>query len=120
NAAAWEFPGVAGEKREVAAYERTRWTIHLATLDTALLSMLGEAQIEDADIAATLDEALASSLWSRRLSRRTSKVQNALTSGLLARARYVWANSTPIKRKAYFLAGVGLQTGHALDTIATR
>jgi superfamily II DNA/RNA helicase len=118
NAAAWEFPAVAGEKAEVTEYERARWAVHLATLDTALLSMLGEAQIEDADIAATLDEVLASSLWSRRLNRKSEQLQNALKTGLLTRAKYVWRHSTPVQRRGYFLAGVGLQTGHILDAVA--
>ena len=120
NAAAWEFPTIAGEKAELTEHERARWAVHLATLDTALLSMLGEAQIEDAAIAATLDEVLASSLWSRRLNRKSEELQNALKSGLLTRAKYVWGHSTSVQRRGYFLAGVGLQTGHALDAIAGR
>jgi superfamily II DNA/RNA helicase len=118
NAAAWDFPVVAGEKAELTDRERGRWSVHLATLDTALLSMLGEAQIEDHEIAATLDEVLSSSLWSRRLNRKTEGLQNVLKSGLLARAKHVWSNSTAVQRRGYFLAGVGLQTGHALDAIA--
>jgi hypothetical protein len=36
----------------------------------------------------------------------------------LSRARHVWANSTGPQRRGYFLAGVGLNTGRALDQIA--
>ncbi len=120
NAAAWEFPPVAGEREETTELERGRWAVHMATLDAALLSMLGESEIEDVQIAETLDEVLSSSLWARRLERKSEDLRNALKSGLLARARYVWSRSTSVQRRGYFLAGVGLQTGHALDAIATQ
>ncbi|MGJ5051641.1 DEAD/DEAH box helicase [Bradyrhizobium oligotrophicum] len=120
NAEAWNFPTITGEKAELTEYERRRWVVHLATLDTALLSLLGEVQIEDAQIAATLDEILTSSLWSRRLNRREEGFRSAMKVGLLARAKYVWGHSTPTQRRGYFLAGVGLQTGHALDAIAAQ
>jgi superfamily II DNA/RNA helicase len=120
NATAWDFPAIAGEKAETTAYERGRWAVHMATLDTALLSMLGETEIEDAKIVETLDELLSSSLWARRLQRKPEDLQNVVKSGLRARAQYVWTHSTAIQRRGYFLAGVGLQTGHALDAIAAQ
>jgi hypothetical protein len=118
NAAAWEFPELAGEAAEVQERERTLWRNHLAWLDTAILSLLGEQQIAEADIAAALDEILASSLWDRRLVRHTAEGRQAITSGLLGRAKHLWANSTAPQRRGYFLAGVGLNTGSALDQIA--
>jgi superfamily II DNA/RNA helicase len=120
NAAAWDFPSIAGEQAEKTEYERNRWAVHLATLDTALLSLLGESEIEDVQIAETLDEILSSSLWARRLERKTEALRSVLASGLLARAQHVWRHSTSVQRKGYFLAGVGLQTGHALDVIAAQ
>ena len=39
---------------------------------------------------------------------------------MIGRSRVVWANSTPQQRRGYFLAGVGLGTGHALDAIAAQ
>jgi hypothetical protein len=38
---------------------------------------------------------------------------------LLVRARYIWSRSTVAQRRGYFLAGVGLGTGHALDAMAS-
>ncbi|MGA7485590.1 MAG: hypothetical protein WBW74_01430, partial [Xanthobacteraceae bacterium] len=39
-------------------------------------------------------------------------------AGLVSRSRFIWSQSTAARRRAYFLAGVGLTTGHALDAIA--
>lgn len=36
----------------------------------------------------------------------------------MSRGRLIWSQSTAARRRGYFLAGVGLTTGHALDTIA--
>jgi Helicase conserved C-terminal domain len=70
NALAWEFPELPGESPEERERQRTLWRNHLTWLDTAILSLLGEQEIEDADIAAMLDHILASSLWERRLARQ--------------------------------------------------
>jgi superfamily II DNA/RNA helicase len=118
NAAAWEFPELAGEAAEQQEHERSVWRNYLAWLDTAILSLLGEQEIAEADIPAALDEILASSLWERRLTRHTAEGRQAIKSGLLGRAKHLWANSTAPQRRGYFLAGVGLTTGSALDQIA--
>jgi hypothetical protein len=34
------------------------------------------------------------------------------------RAKFLWANSTPVQRRSYFLAGVGYETGRSLDEVA--
>lgn len=41
-----------------------------------------------------------------------------LKAGLVSRSRLIWSQSTAARRRGYFLAGVGLTTGHALDAIA--
>lgn len=113
--AAWSFPTLPGETLEVAQLERSRWATFLTTLDTAILSMLGERDVADEDIETTLDEVLASSLWSRRLLSRKEGVRQMLKAGLVARTRYIWGRTTTSQRRGYFLAGVGLGTGEALD-----
>ncbi len=118
NAAAWNFPEVPGEKPKDRDDARKEWEQHLATLDTAILSLIGEEDVPDADIEATLDAILQSSLWQRRLLRKSVEARVALKSALLARSRHIWANSTPVKRKGYFLAGLGLEAGQALDAVA--
>ncbi len=118
NAAAWTFPEVAGEevdKRERALKE---WERHMATLDTAILSLIGEADVPDDQIEAALDNILQSSLWQRRLLRVDDASRAAYRTTLLTRSRHIWANSTAATRRGYFLAGLGLEAGHALDAIA--
>jgi superfamily II DNA/RNA helicase len=119
NAEAWSFPEVAGEKPEIREVALSAWDTYLATLDTAILSLIGEKEIADADIPAALDDILQSSLWERRLNRRSDEVKAALKAGLVSRSRQIWAQSTAVKRRGYFLAGIGLKAGHALDAMAT-
>lgn len=118
NAEAWSFPELLGEDPDRAARERRAWDGYIASLDTAILSLLGEAEVQDADLPLALDTILHSSLWERRLRRRTEGVANLLKVGLLARSQHIWARSTPIRRRGYFLAGVGLATGQALNAMA--
>ncbi|MGQ5761983.1 DEAD/DEAH box helicase [Serratia sp. IR-2025] len=118
NAAAWIFPEVENEKPEEQERARTDWEQHVATLDTAILSLLGENDVPDEAIEDALDGILQSSLWQRRLLRHNEQEQQVLKAGLVSRSRFIWSNSTAILRRGYFLAGVGLATGHALDAIA--
>lgn len=118
NAAAWTFPEVANEKPEDRERALADWERNVATLDTAILSLIGENDIPDEDIEAALDDILQSSLWHRRLQRQDAPVQQVLKAGLVSRSRLIWDQSTAARRRGYFLAGVGLTTGHALDAIA--
>lgn len=113
--AAWEFPALASESTEEAGDARQRWVQHLASLDTAIFSLLGDTFVLDAEVEAKLDEILVASLFQRRLARYKEDVQKLLPAGLHARAKYIWRNSTPSQRRGYFLAGVGLAAGKALD-----
>ncbi len=115
---AWEFPVLPTESSDVNEQERGRWSGYLTTLDTALLSMLGEQEVPDDQIEAMLDDVLTSSLWTRRLQHRTAAVQQLLKTGLVARAKFIWGRTTATQRRGYFLAGVGLATGEALDANA--
>jgi superfamily II DNA/RNA helicase len=119
NAAAWTFPEVANEKPEDRERALADWERHVATLDTAILSLIGENDIPDDGIEAALDDILQSSLWHRRLQRQDAPVQQVLKAGLVSRSRLIWNQSTAAQRRGYFLAGVGLTTGHALDAIAS-
>lgn len=119
NAAAWTFPEVENEKPEDRAFALTEWERHVATLDTAVLSLIGESDIPDEGIEGALDTILQSSLWQRRLLRQDEPAQMALKAGLVSRSRLIWSESTAERRRGYFLAGVGLATGQALDAIAT-
>lgn len=118
NAAAWTFPEVAKEKAPRRERIHKEWEQSIATLDTAILSLIGETDVADQDIETALDAVLQSSLWHRRLLRQSEASQAALRSTLLARSRYIWARSTAATRRGYYLAGLGLEAGHALDAIA--
>ncbi|SEJ06948.1 DEAD/DEAH box helicase [Achromobacter sp. NFACC18-2] len=116
--AAWEFPKVSDESVEDAASEASKWRSYMTSLDTAILSLLGDQAVPDDEIEARLDEALASSLFERRLKHRKAHVVKALKTTLVARAKFVWSHSTAAHRRGYFLAGVGLETGRLLDARA--
>lgn len=118
NAAAWTFPEVVNESPEVRARAFTDWERHVATLDTAILSLIGDNDIPDAGIEGALDAILQSSLWHRRMLRQDGQIQRVLKAGLVARSRHIWSQSTAAGRRGYFLAGIGLRTGQALDAIA--
>lgn len=116
---AWEFPEVAGESHVAAQEALGKWQSHLMSLDTAIFSLLGDTQVSEDELEGKLDELLASSLFKRRLARKNEAVQTALTAGLVTRAKHIWANTTAQQRRGYFLAGVGLATGKALDEKAS-
>ncbi|WP_175766179.1 DEAD/DEAH box helicase [Burkholderia ambifaria] len=118
NAAAWAFPEIANEEPEDRQRALADWERHIATLDTAILSLIGDNDIPDEGVEVALDDVLQSSLWHRRLLRQNEQTQQALKAGLLSRGRLIWSQSTTARRRGYFLAGVGLTTGHALDAIA--
>lgn len=113
--AAWEFPVVAVETVGEATEARQQWNQHLASLDTAIFSLLGETFVLDTEVESKLDEILVASLFQRRLARHNEGVRRLLPAGLHARAKYIWRNSTATQRRGYFLAGVGLAAGQALD-----
>ncbi|RUP29432.1 MAG: DEAD/DEAH box helicase [Curvibacter sp.] len=113
--AAWDFPELPGEWTRTAEEARSSWPGYVTSLDTAIFSLLEDGDIAADQVEAKLDEVLTSSLFARRLQRQTSWIKDALLGGLKARARLIWANTTPAQRRGYFLAGVGLATGQALD-----
>jgi superfamily II DNA/RNA helicase len=118
NAAAWTFPEMTREKPEARDKALAAWERHIATLDTAILSLVGESDVPDEGIEAALDDILQSSLWHRRLQRYNEPSRRIFRATLVARSRLVWKQSDATRRRGYFLAGVGLSAGHALDAIA--
>mgnify|MGYP003600506919 CR=1 FL=1 len=118
NAMAWNFPELDSEGPEKSVVSRADWERHIATLDTAVLSLIGENEVEDGDIESALDDILQSSLWQRRLLRLEGQAQQALKTGLKSRAGLIWSQTNSIQRRGYFLAGIGLTTGKTLDALA--
>ena len=118
NTAAWEFPTATGEdevKRELAA---SQWRRFLPVLDTALLSLVGEEEVPVDELSMRLDQLLSSSLWQRQIARFEEKTRALFQATLEGRAKAIWAQSTSSQRLGYFLAGVGLTSGQALDALA--
>lgn len=111
----WTFSALPGEDVDTVADEARNWGSYITYLDTAVLSMLGEDDVADADIEAALDTALASSLWTRRIARAQSEAQPFYRQLLIQRARFIWGQTTAAQRRGYFLAGLGLETGQQLD-----
>lgn len=118
NASAWSFPEVPNEEPEDRDRALADWERYVASLDTAILSLIGQEDIPEAGIEAALDTILQSSLWHRRLLRQNKDIQRVLKAGLVSRGQLIWNQSTAQARRGYFLAGVGLSTGLALDAIA--
>ncbi len=112
---AWEFPVLTIETPRIREEEKAKWPSHLMSLDTAIFSLFGDSEIPDDDIESALDEILQSSLFYRRLARKSDNTKRALIGGLVARTKFIWRNTTSTERRGYFLAGVGLATGQALD-----
>jgi hypothetical protein len=118
SADAWNFPVVAGETAIKSEENNKAWKQHLVSLDTALLSLIGGNEIPDTEIENALDVILQSSLWQRRLNHHDDNSKELFNSLLTQRGKYIWSASTVPQRKGYFLAGVGLETGLMLDSIA--
>ena len=118
NATAWDFPEVGDEADGPRNRALRDWQHHLSILDTAILSLCGDTESTAAEIAKGLDEILSSSLWERHLSRKPAQVRNLLDGALRDRAQVMWSMTTAAQRKGYFLAGIGLASGIALDAIS--
>ena len=96
NAAAWTFPEIAGEKPTSGSARLNEWERHMATLDTAILSLIGEADVPDDRIEVALDTILQSSLWQRRLLRSDDASRLRYRVTLASReAGYIWASRPP-------------------------
>lgn len=117
--AAWDFPSIPAEPHATTAIEAANWRSYMTSLDTAILSLLGDQAVPDEEVEKRLDAALASSLFTRRLKHLGAPTQKVLKGTLAARARYVWSSTTVAQRRGYFFAGVGYETGKALDAQAS-
>ncbi|PAQ05293.1 DEAD/DEAH box helicase [Mesorhizobium temperatum] len=115
NAEVWDFGHAMVPVGQVTELSEEQWNEYLTTLDTAILSLLGDKEIADVNLEKTLDAVLASSLFERRLARRKEAQHAAFRGLILARAKHLWRNSSARQRRGYFLSGVGLKTGQMLD-----
>ncbi|HKZ02361.1 MAG TPA: helicase-related protein, partial [Pyrinomonadaceae bacterium] len=79
NAQAWNFPALSHESTEDSDVQKRQWQQHLATLDTAILSLMGEQEVPENEVVLRLDQILASSLWERRLNRRSDELKTVFS-----------------------------------------
>ncbi|WP_440636628.1 DEAD/DEAH box helicase [Bradyrhizobium sp. PUT101] len=108
---AW-FPGDWPEDTEtmVSLVER---------LDATVLGLIEALDTDSANLPALLDAALTGSLWARQVARLSTESKGHQLWIMTARARLIWTKSTAAQRRAQFAMGVGLESGLALDAIAT-
>lgn len=118
NSGAWEFPQIPLESDDQSGQAMSRWHRDLAILDSAVLSLVDQDEVSVDELSVRLDEVLSSSLWERQMARYKERSQTLLRDALVGRARFIWGQSTAAQRRGYFLAGVGLVSGQALDTLA--
>ena len=89
NAPAWDPPRPAGVLTEAQRKKQEnfefQWGIDLASLDSALLSLVQQDVAREA-LAHAIDEALRSSLWQRTLLRQNETIQRVARAVLQARA----------------------------------
>lgn len=111
NSGAWDFSDVAAEKLQMSAAD---WDRDIASLDAALLALL-DASTDESDLAETLDDALAGSLFARQLEQYQDAEQKLIRGFVAARAARVWGQTTEPQRKGYHAAGIGLTAGQFLD-----
>lgn len=104
----WDVP--PGNPEQIS-----EWKSALATLDIALLSLIGDENCDIDDVANALDRVLSSSFLRRRLKRQTELVQSIVSAVFTARAKYICSTTTVSQRRGYFFSGIGLSAGRFLD-----
>ena len=87
----------------------------LADLDTVLLSTVEDVGIDVSRVADALDGALVGSLWSRRLMRQEPEIAALNRTAMIARAEWLWSNSTATQRLGYYASGIGHRSGSYLS-----
>ena len=89
------------------------WAKAVQTLDQALLAFVDDLEVDAANLAARLDEAMTGSFFRAAI----QNLQRESTYLLLvhSRGRILWQNSTAEQRRGWYYAGVGLNDGLLLD-----
>ena len=112
NEGAWDF-----NPTQNSGSERTEanWESAIASLDTAILSLL-DPETEESNIDSNLAQALDGSLFSRLLPSKDQAEQEMLPQFVAARAHNIWSATDAIQRRGFYLSGVGFQAGSYLTT----
>ena len=91
------------------------WESAIASLDTAILSLL-DPETEEINIDSSLTHALESTLFSRLLPTKSQAEQEMLPQFVAARAHNIWSATNATQRRGFYLSGVGYQAGSYLDS----
>ena len=112
NESAWDF-----NPTQNSGSERTEanWESAIASLDTAILSLL-DPETEESNIDSNLAQALDGSLFSRLLPSKDQAEQEMLPQFVAARAHNIWSATDATQRRGFYLSGVGFQAGSYLTT----
>ena len=112
NEGAWDF-----NPTQNSGSERTEadWESAIASLDTAILSLL-DPETEESNIDSNLAQALDGSLFSRLLPSKDQAEQEMLPQFVAARAHNIWSATDATQRRGFYLSGVGFQAGSYLTT----
>lgn len=111
------FPGGDADSEE-ASSTQTELSRLVERLDTTVYGLVDALDANADDLPRLLDEALAGSLWERQIAREPDGADVRQKSVMLARARIIWNNTTPLDRKGHFAMGVGMEAGLAIDAMA--
>lgn len=111
NSNAWSATDVAVQKLGIKAAD---WNRDIASLDSAILALL-DASTPDAELAESLGNALAGSLFVRQLPQFDESGQKLIRGFVTARASWIWRQTSELQRKGYHAAGIGLTAGQFLD-----
>jgi hypothetical protein len=84
-----------------------------------VLGLIEALDADSADLPALLDMALTGSLWSRQIARLGAEAKRHQLWIMEARARLIWNKSTAAQRRGQFAMGVSLESGLALDAVAS-
>jgi len=76
-------------------------------MDTAILSIVCDEEVEPEEIIQVIADTLRESLWERQMRRIDGQRATILRALVESRAQHLWATSTPAQRRGWYLAGLG-------------
>ena len=92
---------------------QSHWRQNLGILDNAIFALVEAGTAPDA-LDGALREALKGSLFERFVAHETRPSPDSIRRFLLSRTEWIWSQTLPSRRRAYYAAGVDLDTGQFL------
>lgn len=88
----------------------------VADLDAAIIASVEDLDCTVETMGAALDAALKSSLWQRRVAKKSEQIQSLQTAIIKGRAQWLWDKTNGAQRRAIFSAGIGHATSTRIET----